>query len=88
MMNKLERCLWNCVLKRKFLIFHIYFLNMDISLIIALICLKTCMRIAELCLKGTMSQNFDEGLSFCFMVHVYRKRDLKKNTQKNAIVIR
>ena len=48
----------------KILIFHIHFLNMDISLIIGLICLKTCMYIAEICMEGNLSQNFDLGLSF------------------------
>ena len=48
-------------------IFHVYFFNMDISLITALICLKTCMCIAEICMEGRVSQNFDLGLSFCFM---------------------
>ena len=44
---------------------NIYFLNMDISLIIAFICLKTCMYI---CSEGRVSQKFDIGLSFCFIV--------------------
>ena len=39
--------------------FHIYFLNMDISLIIALICLKTCMCIFEICMEGRVSQNVE-----------------------------
>ena len=34
------------------LIFHVYFFNMDISLTIALTCLKTCMCIAEICTEG------------------------------------
>ena len=66
----------------KILIFHVYFFNMDIS-IIALICLKTCICIAEICLEGSVSQNFDLGLSFCFMP--YRKRNFErkyKNSQK------
>ena len=49
----------------KILIFHVYFFNMvmDISLIIALICLKICMFIAEMCMEGSVSQNFDLGLT-------------------------
>ena len=47
-------------------IFHVYFLNMDIPLIIALTSLKICMCIAEICMEGSMSQNFDLGLSFLF----------------------
>ena len=43
-------------------------LNMDISLIIALICLKICMCISEICMEGSVSQNFDLGLSSCFML--------------------
>ena len=57
-----------CIKNLKKLIFHVYFLNMDISLIISLICLKICMCIPEICMKGSMSQNFDLGLSFCFML--------------------
>ena len=57
-------------------IFHVYFFNMDISLIIALTSLKICMCIAEICMKGRVSQNFDLGLSFCFMQ--CRKRHFEK----------
>ena len=67
----------------KILIFHVYFFNMNISLIIALICLKTCMCIAEICMEGRVPQNFDLGLSFCFVP--YRKRNFEriyKNSQK------
>ena len=52
----------------KIIIFHIYFFNMDISLIIALISLKTCMYIPEICSEGRVSQNIDIELSFCFIV--------------------
>ena len=64
----------------KILIFHIYFFNMDISLIIALICLRICMYIPYLCIEGSVSQIFDKGLSFCFIV--YRRRKLGKKIQK------
>ena len=60
----------------KILIFHVYFLNMDISLIIALI----CMCIAEICMEGRVSQNFDLGLSFCIMP--YRKRKFERKYKK------
>ena len=63
----------------KILIFHVYVLNMDISLIIAL--LKTGMCIAEICMEGWVSQNFDLGLSFCFMP--YRKRNFERKYKKN-----
>ena len=52
------------------------FFNMDISLIIALISLKTCMCIAGICMEGSVSQNFELGLSFCFMV--CRTRNFEK----------
>ena len=58
-----------------------YFLNMDISLIIALICLKTCMCIADICMEGSVSQIFDLGLSFCFMV--CRRRHFEKKYIKS-----
>ena len=62
-------------------IFHVYFFNMDISLIIALTSLKMCMCIAEICMKGSVSQNFDLGLSFCFMQ--CRRRHFEKKVQKS-----
>ena len=70
----------------KILIFHIHFLNMDISLIIALITLETCMCIAEICMEGSVSQNFELGLSFCFMVS--RRRNFGKKIQKFTKVTR
>ena len=62
-------------------IFHVYFLNMDISLIIALTSLEICMCIAEICMEGSVSQNFDLGLSFCFMQ--CRRRHFEKKVQKS-----
>ena len=50
------------------IIFHIYFLNMDFSLIMTLMCMKICIHSADICFEGSVSQNFDIGLSFCFMV--------------------
>ena len=49
-------------------IFHIYFLNMDFSLIRTLMCMKIFIHSAEICFEGSVSQNVDIGLSFCFMV--------------------
>ena len=66
----------------KILIFHVYFFNMDISLIIALISLKTCMYIAGIGMEGRVSQNFELGLSFCFMVCRRRNFGKKINSQK------
>ena len=68
------------MLNWKILIFHVYFFNMDISLIIALICLKTCMYTAEICLEESVSQNVDIGLSFCLMMFIMR--ELEKNDKK------
>ena len=47
--------------------FHVYFLNMDISLIIAPISLRICVCIAEIYVEGSVSQNVDLGLSFYVM---------------------
>ena len=65
----------------KILIFHVYFFNIDISLIIALISLKTFMCIAGICMEGIMSQNFELGLSYCFMVCRSRNFEGKKITK-------
>ena len=65
----------------KILIFHIYFLNKDTSLTKALIYLKTWIYISEICLEGSVSQNFDLGPSFCFMV--CRRRDFEKKYKKS-----
>ena len=65
----------------KILIVHIYFLNKDISLTKALIYLKTWIYISKICLEGSVSQNFDLGLSFCFMV--CRRRDFEKEYKKS-----
>ena len=65
----------------KILIFYVYFLNMDISLVIALICLKIGMCITQMCMEGSMSQNFDLGLSFYFMLR--RRRHFEKSTKNH-----
>ena len=51
----------------KIIIFHAYFFNIDISVILTLICLKMCIHIAEICSERSVSQNFDIGLSSGFM---------------------
>ena len=61
--------------------FHVYFFNMDISLIIAPISLTICMCIAEIYMEGRVSQNFDLGLSFCFMQ--CRRRHFEKKYKKS-----
>ena len=60
--------------------FHVKLLNMDISLIIAPISLRMCMCIAEMYMEGSVSYNFDLGLSFCFMQ--CRRRHFEKNDKK------
>ena len=60
-------------------IFHVYFFNMDISLIISPISI-ICMCIAEIDMEGNVSQNFDLGLSFCFM---QCRRHFGKKSTKN-----
>ena len=46
---------------------HIYFFNMDISLIINITGMRIAIHLAETHLEGRVSQNFDTGLSFCFI---------------------
>ena len=53
---------------------------MDISLINALICLTIVIHIAETCLEGRVSQNFDIGLNFGVMV--CRRREFEENDIK------
>ena len=60
---------------------HIYLFNMDISLIIAIIYLKTSIHITETRFEGKMCQNFSIGLSFCFIV--CRIRNFAKYTQNS-----
>ena len=48
--------------------FYFYFLNMDISVTIQVILLKLSMCDPNILLEGSMSQNFDLGYSFCFML--------------------
>ena len=43
-------------------------MNMDISLIMKITGIKLAIHVAEIRLEGRVSQNFDIGLSFCFML--------------------
>ena len=54
---------------------------MDISLTDALIGLKIFVHIAETCFEGSVSQNYDIGLRFCFIVP--RRRELGKYDKKS-----
>ena len=67
-------------------IFHVYFFNMDISLIIAPISLKICICIAETYMEGSVSQNFDLGISFCFM-QCRRRRFIKKYKKSQKLPV-
>ena len=49
-------------------IFHIYFLNMDFSLIMKLTGMKIAMYVDGTHWEGRVSQNFDIDLSFSFMI--------------------
>ena len=53
--------------KGKILIFHVIFLNKDISIIVAGIILKFCMLVLHILSEGSVSQIFYLGLSFYFM---------------------
>ena len=53
--------------KAKFLIFHVIFLNKDISIIITDIILKLCMSVLHILPEGSMSQIFYLGPRFYFM---------------------
>ena len=65
----------------KILIFScIFFEHGYISLIMALIFLKICMFIAEIFIEGSVSHNFDLGLSFYFML--CRRRHFEKKYKK------
>ena len=75
------KCVWNL----KILIFHVYYLNMDISFIIVLVIQKMCMFLAEIYLEGSVSQNFDIGLGASFMV--CRRRDFEKNHKSYPFLV-
>ena len=49
-------------------IFHIYFFNLDFSLIMKLTGMTIAMHVAETYLEGKVSQNFDTVLSYCFIL--------------------
>ena len=53
--------------KGKILIFHVIFLNNDISITFADIILKFCMLVLHILPEGSVSQIFSLGPSFYFM---------------------
>ena len=64
----------------KIIIFHIHFLNIDISLAMALTYLKTSTHIANTHLEGSVSQNVDIYFSFYFLLS--RSMDYEKKYKK------
>ena len=71
---------------RKNNFFHIYSFNMDIYLIMKITGIKLVKHVAEIRLEGSVSQNFDIGLSFCFML--CRRLNFFKKIQKITKVTR
>ena len=53
---------------------------MDISLTIALFSLEMCKHVTKVRMEGRVSQNFDLGLSFCFML--CRRWNYEENGKK------
>ena len=65
---------------------HIYFFNIDISLIMTVTCM-TYTHNAKIQFEGRMSQNFDLGfISFCF--DCIKRKERLKNVQKLAKITR
>ena len=65
----------------KILIFHEFILNMNISLIMRLTCLKMVRYVLKTDLEGRVSQNFDICLSLNLIA--FRRGDFQKNTKKS-----
>ena len=63
------------------LFIYLYFLNMEISLIMNISGMETAIHVAKTRLKGRVSQNFDEDLSFYFIS--CRRLNFKKNTNNH-----
>ena len=59
---------------------------MDISLVMKITGIKLAIHAAEIRLEGRVSQNFDIGLSFCFML--CRRLNFLKKIQKITKVTR
>ena len=62
----------------KILIFHKFILNMNISLIMRLTCLKIVIHVLKTHLEGRVSQYFDIGLSFNLIA--FRRGDFQTIT--------
>ena len=62
----------------KILIFHKFVLNMNISFIMRLICLKIVIHVLKTHLEGRVSQNVDIGLSFNLILIALEGETFKK----------
>ena len=71
------------VTNRKIIIFYVYFFNMDISLNMALIFL-----LLRSVWRESVSHNSDIGLSFCFMLSMYKTEFLGENDKNMYTTIR
>ena len=60
--------------------FHIHFLNMDISLVIKVTIMIISIHVAEIHCEGRVSQNFDIGPRFYFIL--CRRVDFQKSYKK------
>ena len=61
---------------------HIYFLNMDISLIMTVTCLKNSTHDANTHMEGSRSQNVDLGFSFRFIDFAKKKEQKITNVTR------
>ena len=66
---------------RIIIILHKYILNMNISLIMRHICLKTARNVLKTHLEGRVSQHYDIGLSINLIA--FRRGDFKRITIKS-----
>ena len=73
--------LHNHVQNGKIHIFHKHFLNMNISFIMPFEILIFFVYVGKTYFEGSVSQNFDIGLSFCFIV--CRRWNFAKNEKKS-----
>ena len=60
--------------------FHIHFFNMNISLVIKVTIMKIAIHVAGIHYEGRVSQNFDIGPSFYFIL--CRRVDFQKSYKK------
>ena len=58
------------IINLKLIFFHLYFLNIDISVAVHSIKLRFSVCVLKVLLGGIVSQNFDLGLTFDFMLKI------------------